>query len=476
MSEDRKRAGRRGTPGSKGRTRDVRRPWKIGKAKSRTKPHMVRWVVAGEVCTATFPTYALADGFRSDLIQAMTRGEEFDVATGLPVSMLKVTAARTWFEFCKAYVAIRWDGTAAKTRESITDGLAMATLAMVEDGADRPPHRDIRRAFLWAVLPANSDTEPPRELLSALRWIRTRSRALKALSTPATARAVVHRLTVTLDGRPAASNTYNRRRRALSTAIEYAVELGELPENPLKGITQKRMATQEEVDPRVVVTHAQARELLTALSYVGSWHRARGRRLVAFFATLYYAGLRPAEAVALREIDCHLPDEGWGRLTLVKTLPTATKKWTDHGHRHDPRGLKQRPTNAARIVPIPPRLVAILKAHIEEFGTAEDGRLFRNERGGILGASTCSRAWEEARQLALTPAQVESPLAGRPYDLRHACLTTWLNAGVSPADVAKRAGNSVEVLLKHYAGCLDGQEDNINKRIERDLDDLEEED
>jgi integrase len=115
--------------------------------------------------------------------------------------------------------------------------------------------------------------------------------------------------------------------------------------------------------------------------------------------------------------------------------------------------------------------VAILKTHLKEFGTADDGRLFRNERGGILGASTYSRAWEEARWLALTPAQAQSPLTGRPYDLRHAALSTWLNAGVSPADVAKRAGNSVEVLLKRYAGCLDGQEDNINRRIERGLED-----
>ena len=122
-------------------------------------------------------------------------------------------------------------------------------------------------------------------------------------------------------------------------------------------------------------------------------------------------------------------------------------------------------------MPIPPSLVGILKAHIKEFGTAGDGRLFRNERGGILGASTYSRAWEEARRLAFTPAQVESPLAGRPYDLRHAALSTWLNAGISPADVAKRAGNSVEVLLKRYAGCLDGQDDSINRRIERALGD-----
>jgi integrase len=118
-----------------------------------------------------------------------------------------------------------------------------------------------------------------------------------------------------------------------------------------------------------------------------------------------------------------------------------------------------------RIVPIPPRLVRILRAHLSEFGTADDGRLFRNERGGIVGSTTFSRVWEEARQLAFQPAQVKSPLAGRPYDLRHAALSIWLNAGVSPPEVAKRADNSVEVLLKRYAGCLDNQEDEVNRRI-----------
>jgi len=46
-----------------------------------------------------------------------------------------------------------------------------------------------------------------------------------------------------------------------------------------------------------------------------------------------------------------------------------------------------------------------------------------------------------------------SPLAGRPYDLRHAALTTWLNVEVSPADVSKRADNSIEVLLRRHAAA-----------------------
>jgi integrase len=80
--------------------------------------------------------------------------------------------------------------------------------------------------------------------------------------------------------------------------------------------------------------------------------------------------------------------------------------------------------------------------------------------------------WEEARTLALSPRQVDSPLAGRPYDLRHAAVSLWLNVGVPATEVAERAGHSVEVLLKVYAKCIDGEEATVNRRIEGALTDL----
>jgi hypothetical protein len=61
---------------------------------------------------------------------------------------------------------------------------------------------------------------------------------------------------------------------------------------------------------------------------------------------------------------------------------------------------------------------------------------------------------------------VASPLAERPYDLRHARLSTWLSAGVVPAQVAEWAGNSVAVLLRVYAKCLVGSEQTALRRIE----------
>jgi len=65
----------------------------------------------------------------------------------------------------------------------------------------------------------------------------------------------------------------------------------------------------------------------------------------------------------------------------------------------------------------------------------------------------------------LLPHQVASPLAGRPYDLRYAEVSLWLNAGVPASEAAERAGHSVDVLLKVYAKCIDGQQETANRRI-----------
>ena len=103
------------------------------------------------------------------------------------------------------------------------------------------------------------------------------------------------------------------------------------------------------------------------------------------------------------------------------------------------------------------------------FELGADGRLFVT-RTGKAGApltppylnpvsmKTIYRAWQSARRAALTPEQFDSMLGRRPYDLRHACLSAWLNAGFPAAQVARWAGHSIQVLLRVYAKCIDGQE------------------
>ena len=91
--------------------------------------------------------------------------------------------------------------------------------------------------------------------------------------------------------------------------------------------------------------------------------------------------------------------------------------------------------------------------------------LFRGIQGRQLATITYRRAWDRARKTALTEEDYRSPLARRPYDLRHACLSTWLNGGVAATQVAEWAGHSVEMLLRVYAKCLDGQDEIAKRRI-----------
>ncbi len=118
------------------------------------------------------------------------------------------------------------------------------------------------------------------------------------------------------------------------------------------------------------------------------------------------------------------------------------------------------------MLPCPPQLVQLFREHLTEFGTDTEGRLFRGARGGQLSESVYSRVWQKAREQVFNPTQLASPLVSRPYDLRHAAVSTWLGGGVEATRVAEWAGHSVTVLLRVYAKCLDGQEAAARKRVE----------
>jgi integrase len=137
----------------------------------------------------------------------------------------------------------------------------------------------------------------------------------------------------------------------------------------------------------------------------------------------------------------------------------------DDGSACEMRQLKHRAEGDSRVVPTHPELTRQLRDHLANFAMAPDGRLFGGVRGGELPTITYRRAWIRARQMALTAAEQASPLARRPYDLRHACRSTWLNGGVYPTQVAEWAGHSVDVLLRIYAKCVVGQDELAKRRI-----------
>ncbi|SNY58224.1 tyrosine-type recombinase/integrase [Paractinoplanes atraurantiacus] len=438
-----------------------------GKDRKTGKPkttYRVRWVVAGKVFSDRFETKALAESHRSKLITAQREGIAFDEETGLPEPMARALKTRSWYDHAVAFVDMKWPRAAGKHRMSIAEALSNVTLALLKNTRGAPPDDRIRKAlYTWSFNKARRDAGPPPDALaSTIRWVAANTVTLNDLEDAALIRKALDLLSLRLDGKQAAATTIARKRAVFYGALRYAVELRLVPAHPMDHVQWVTPKSVEEVDRRSVINPQQALDLLAVVA-------DKHQRLVAFFACLYYAAMRPAEALHLRIEDCDLPEEGWGMLRLAGSTQHVGQGWGDDSEAvREDRELKHRAKTAVRPVPAAPPLVRALRWHIAAYGHAPDGRLFvtQGHGHGSVSKETYSRVWRHARRDGLSAAQSKSPLAKRPYDLRHAAVSLWLNEGVPATQVAEWAGHSVNVLLKVYAKCIDGQDEAARRRIE----------
>lgn len=443
----------------------------------RVNTYRVRWKTGHRLWREGFRTAAQADSFRSALLTTARKGEAFSLISGKPTAWERAKADISWYDFACAYVDMKWKQASAKYRKDIARALTSATPAMLAEARGRPNDASIRRALVQWAFNAKQRANPPEDVAEVLAWVTRASAPVSALAEPATARRMLELATGTVDGKNAAASTARRHRTILANAMDYAIERGLLDTNPIRVLKWTTPKVSSQVDRRSVVNPRQARALLAAVRA----QQPSGPRLVAFFAVMYYAGLRPEEAINLRQDNLVFPpcvwdeenqqcqdppdDQDWGELHLRSATPDAGSEWTDDGSSRERRQLKHRAEGDTRIVPTHPELTRLLRDHLASFGPTEDGRLFAGVRGGELPTITYRRAWTKARQIALSAAEQASPLARRPYDLRHACLSTWLNGGVYPTQVAEWAGHGVDVLLRIYAKCIAGQDELAKRRI-----------
>jgi integrase len=142
-------------------------------------------------------------------------------------------------------------------------------------------------------------------------------------------RRALEALGLRLDGTRAAATIITRKRAVFRGCLGYAAELGLLEANPLDRITWRPPRSSCSAGPRSAAP-AEVRAILAEVTSVRP-------ELTAFFGCLYYAALRPAEAVALRAGSCILPARGWGQLTLTASLPRSARAWTGNGTPREPR-------------------------------------------------------------------------------------------------------------------------------------------
>ncbi|MEU4241912.1 integrase [Actinoplanes sp. NPDC026619] len=436
-----------------------------------TTTYWVQWKVAGKLPLKKrpFKQKALAVSFRADLISAARKGEAFDVATGKPISMSRETQDMSCFELACKYVDLKWPRAAAKTRKTTAEALTAVLPLLFTRTTGKPDDRLIRTALRrWAFnTPARSDDGKPHEIRSTLAWIERNARPASDLSDPKVLRAVLDGLTLKLDGTPGSPVVVTRRRKIFTGMLEYGTEIKALSENPWPDFkwTPPRSANGG-IDRRRVANPMQIRTLFAAVAQQGRI----GPRMVAYYGCLYFAAMRPEEAAGIivpRNLILPDSDDEWCTFILETAEPHAGKHWTDSGNNRDRRQLKQRAIGETREVAGPPELTALIRHHIQTFKLGPGGRLFVGERNkNELPILTINRIWRQARKAAFTPEVAASPLAETPYDLRHAAVSTWLNAGISPTQVAEWAGQSPEVLWRNYAKCLDGGQAELRRRVE----------
>jgi integrase len=292
------------------------------------------------------------------------------------VSWQRNESTLTWYALTLDYTAAKWPYAAPNHRKSIAEALTDATEVMLTSDACPYPVEDIRRALrTWAFSDRlRGATEPPADLAAVVRWLQTATIPVAELGSPglgaARCRALLDRVSRKQDGTAAAANTANRKRAVLNNLMQYAIEVSALSANPLKAVKWTRPRTLKSVDPRTVVNGDQARRLLAAVGQ----HGELGERMVAFFGCLYYAALRPEEAVDLRRDNlARLPDHGWGELVLTNSEPRSGTWWTDSGSARQRRELKHSPRGGTRPVPVHPELVALLGQHLKNYPPARTG-------------------------------------------------------------------------------------------------------
>ncbi len=276
----------------------------------------VRWRVAGRDKSRSFITRALADSYRAELIRARTPGLEFDPVTGEPAAWTAPEPVTvTWYQHAVAYAQMKWPHLAPHSRASLADALATVTPLLTRETRRRPSAGMLRAALYgYAFNPQRRSRAPDPVTASTLAWLERASLPVSQLSDPRVIRAALDGLCTRLDGSPAAANTIARKRAVFHGALSHAVELGLLPANPISRVQWRAPRATVAVNPATVASPAQVRAILAQVDRIRP-------ELAAFFGCLYYAALRPEEAVALRRDDLILADHGRGKIILTAACP-----------------------------------------------------------------------------------------------------------------------------------------------------------
>jgi integrase len=192
-------------------------------------------------------------------------------------------------------------------------------------------------------------------------------------------------------------------------------DIGYLQRNPIASYKMPKPPQQD--DEIIVIPRKETALLLAALE---AKQLGTGAKWALYAEFMLQTAMRTGEVRAICWDD--IKDD---RLTVHANY-TLT-----HGLKNSTK------TNKKRIVPLNKRCVEIL-GEVKQ----EDRYVFPYNRYSFQ-----SYFYDRAKELHRAELTTHRY---RPYDLRHTAISRWIEAGIPVAQVSKWAGNSAEVIWKHY--------------------------
>jgi len=214
------------------------------------------------------------------------------------------------------------------------------------------------------------------------------------------------------------SNIINASFRAMirdARTVDYGDHL--IKEDPFSALTWPRAKTGRP-DP----FHEDERDAIVAYfkeKRPPHWH--------PFVYTLFFTGMRPSEALALR----------WGDIDLRRGEISITKSRYMHAEG------ATKTAGSERVIRMMPSLVQLLRT-TKPLHVTEDDHVFLNQEGRPVDFHTWRRkSWYPALR-------VKEVRERKPYTMRHTFISVGLSNGVNIKWLADYCGTSVAMIEKHY--------------------------
>ena len=392
----------------------------------RQSPYVARWVVNGETRGRSFANKTQANSFRAALIRAIDTQERWSNLTGLPASM--ETTGVSVASLVKGFVDSKKHLWEARTRESAIEPLAEMLVCLVSKNASAVLRETKKEIAEWL---REDDVSQPAYLKYSLNIMEC---------TPAVCADAFSDLCfclekdgVTRSSKFKAPTTVTRYRRACAQFFLYVVDRELITKNPWpagkRGKSTRKERGKGDLRVDLLPTNQEAAAAINAVKS----HQPGSHAYMIVCALVYYAGLRPGEARALRIEKCGSLTPGeWGVATIDEAAKDASPKY--YFNKSERLGD---PKTDTRVVSLHPVLVDFILAHI---GDRSTGIIAAAKNGSPVDQRRLDRAWARARGVN----------TWRLYDLRHAHASVQLRAGIPPVEVARSMGHSVEVLHAVY--------------------------